>query len=193
MVLGLTGQYCAGKDTVAEILKKRGFIVIDEDALGHEALEKQVDQICAVFGTDILDDNNRIDRKKLGGLVFQNSELLIKLERIVHPWMVDRTEQLLKAGSKSDAVINAAILVKMNLHRFCDHVLLVRAPAFYRIIRALKRDRLTLIAIFRRIWAQRFLNMPPENVDMYTVWNCGNRQRIEHRVLMLVEQLYNQG
>ena len=69
IIAGLTGKYCAGKNTVAAMFEKRGFIHIDVDSLGHAALPEIKNEVVSHFGIEIL-DRDEIDRKKLGSIVF---------------------------------------------------------------------------------------------------------------------------
>ena len=145
MIIGLTGTSCAGKNLVSEVMEKKGFFVVDEDKLGHVALEMNVERLVEAFGEGILTDG-KVDRKKLGPVVFSSPEGLKTLEGISHPWMVKETERLCREAEKEGkvAVINAAILEKMNLHLLCDEVLVVDAPFDMRWARAQKRDGISL-------------------------------------------------
>ena len=70
-------------------------------------------------------------------------------------------------------MINAAVLFKMGLHRFCDLVICVQAPILKRLRRALARDRLSLLQVLRRIAAQKGI-CPKSNeydVDIYYIEN----------------------
>lgn len=73
IVAGLTGKYCAGKNTIAALFEQNGFIHIDVDKLGHAALPKIQDQLLSHFGEKILEDGV-INRKKLGSIVFSDPE-----------------------------------------------------------------------------------------------------------------------
>lgn len=141
MIIGLTGKSCAGKDEVASILSSFGFVIIDEDKLGHEALMANKDQLIRTFGTEIVTDGE-IDRKKLGAIVFSDKSQLEKLESISHPWMVKesrrRAEEIERKGG--NAVINAAILKRLGLDSICSQILYIDAPFEIRAKRAELRN-----------------------------------------------------
>ena len=141
MVIGLTGKSCAGKDEVASILSSLGFYVIDEDRLGHEALDANREALIATFGDAIL-TNGSVDRKKLGPLVFSDKDKLRLLEAISHPWMVSETVRRANdAEAKGlNAVINAAILKRLGLDSISDEILFVDAPFAIRAKRAEARN-----------------------------------------------------
>ena len=125
MIVGLTGRSCSGKDRVASLLDDR-FTVIDEDGLGHVALDANRDRIVEAFGEDILTEG-KVDRKRLGPKVFSSPEALKTLESISHPWMVEETLRECREAEKEGKipVINAAILEKMGFVEYCDEVILV--------------------------------------------------------------------
>jgi dephospho-CoA kinase len=189
MVVGVTGKYCAGKNLVTEVLSARGFVSIDVDRLGHQALEERKTEVVDAFGSAILSSSGEIDRRRLGAMVFADQHELSRLESITHPVMIAEVAETIKRGENRDFVVNAAILFRMGLHLLCDMVLWVEAPLPSRVARALQRDRLPLSEVIKRIWTQRKLSPQPfrKLVDIYNVRNSGNRNEIEASVLSLVE------
>ncbi len=200
MVIGITGKYCAGKNRVAEILARRGFTVVDVDRLGHDALVFERDAVVARFGAGVLTPEGRIDRRRLGALVFADVKERAALEAIVHPVMVAAVERLVgrrmdkrRGTGESDRAngrfaVNAALLFPMGLHRLCDLVLYVSASLPVRIWRALRRDRLSLLQVARRIWSQRQLSPQsfPESVDIEVVRNSGAAHGLEARLTAIL-------
>ena len=84
----LTGGIATGKSSVAKILKKYGYEVIDSDEIAHEALEIKQDEIVEHFGDRIL-DSGCISRPLLGRIVFSSQESKKTLEAILHPYIFD--------------------------------------------------------------------------------------------------------
>jgi dephospho-CoA kinase len=94
---GLTGGIASGKSTVASMLRDLGAHIVDADKIGHEMLlstSPAYPELVAAFGHGILDAAGRIDRKKLGPMVFSDPVKLQQLNRIVHPRIIERTGQL---------------------------------------------------------------------------------------------------
>jgi dephospho-CoA kinase len=90
---GLTGGIASGKTTVAGMLRDFGAYIIDADKIGHEMLRSTspaFPELVAAFGRGILDSAGRIDRGKLGPLVFADPAKLQQLNRIVHPRIIER-------------------------------------------------------------------------------------------------------
>jgi len=196
MIVGVGGKCCAGKDTLADVLKRAGYEEISVDALGHRALESRRDEVVREFGPGILASDSRIDRKALGRIVFSKTKARKALEAIVHPEMkrllaaeiAARTSEPARtsdpARSEVDIIINAALIFYMGLHTLCDLVVWVEASWFRRLLRARKRDGLTTLDILRRFWTQRHLgpHSYSESVDIHIVKNEGARERLEGRL-----------
>ncbi len=180
MTIGVTGKYCAGKDTLSRILSEYGFHVIDVDKIGHQVLSDMKEHVVEAFGKKILTGSGEVDRKKLGDIVFRNTGSRRKLEAIVHPEMVERV----RAAISTKTVINAALLFKMGLDRFCDSVICVRALLPIRLIRALKRDKLSPGGVLRRHLSQRGIcpKFPIRDVDIYSIRNRNNRKSLKRKV-----------
>jgi dephospho-CoA kinase len=196
MVLGLTGPYCAGKDAAARVLERRGFRVLDVDAIGHEALEERRDEAAAAFGPGVRRADGSVDRRALGRVVFADPVALARLEAIVHPAMVEKVRALAAAqrAAGRDVAVNAALLRHMGLDGACDAILEVRACFPVRLLRGLRRDRLGLVQVLRRMRSQRSgsrrLNSKSPGVDTYTVRNDrATTRRLELSVDRIVDRL----
>jgi dephospho-CoA kinase len=189
MVIGVTGKYCAGKNTVAGILKGYGFAEIDVDAVGHEVLEQETRAVTAEFGPSIIGPEGRIDRRRLGAVVFSRKRHMRRLENILHPPMKARIRRLVGAH-KNKCVINAALLFTMDLHRLCDFVIMVKARFFTRLLRAVHRDHLGFRQALQRFLAQGqiFTKLTQPGVDIYYVYNNGSERGLTARIAGLVEQ-----
>jgi dephospho-CoA kinase len=163
MLIGLTGGYCAGKNTVASILETRGWTCIDVDKLGHEAMEKARDAIVGRFGPGVVGPDGLLDRRELATIVFSDPVALADQEAIVHPLairlmnerIVRAEEVAAAAGHEALVCINAALLHRTGRIVSCDCVIEVRSPLLMRIARGAKRDGAGTGAAFRRIMRQK--------------------------------------
>lgn len=98
-VIAVTGSIGAGKSLVGNILEKRGYEVIDTDNVVHGLFENSAalrDAIVSRFGMEVLSSEGKIDRKKLGTIVFDNNGARKDLEGIVHPQVLQACELLLE-------------------------------------------------------------------------------------------------
>ena len=146
LVVGLTGGIACGKTTVAEIFKKFGAEVIDTDSLGHQLLKSDPsirEKLVSAFGNGILDGRGEIDRSKLGRLVFDNPDCLRILNEIIHPPIIELTnaeiKRKLSSGKNEVVVIDAALLIELNLMYMVDSVVLVCADEDTQVRRLIQR------------------------------------------------------
>ncbi|MCL2229815.1 MAG: dephospho-CoA kinase [Treponema sp.] len=190
MIIGLTGAYCSGKNHIASMLEKRGLPVLDVDKLGHKAIEMEKDRIIALFGNSFgeIHNENHLDRRLLGKIVYGNPEKLAALEAIVHPVANRLTEEWVNA-QKSHCVINAALLHRTTLIDRIERIILVKAPFFTRLMRAKRRDSLSFGEIWRRISSQKdfYAQYLSLNAEIYIVENpqrCGgfSERKPERRI-----------
>ena len=184
MIIGLTGKSCSGKDYVSHLFGEE-FVVIDEDKLGHVALDNNREKLVAAFGDSIITDG-RVDRKKLGPMVFSDKEKLEKLNSISHPWMVAETLSLCREAEREGkiAVINAAILEKMGFVPYCNEVVLVSSPYSERLKRAVMRDKITPEAFEKRDEKQKDIGatLSKEAVKVTNIINDGDKESLSRQV-----------
>jgi dephospho-CoA kinase len=185
MIVGITGNYCSGKSIASSIFQKHGYEVVDVDRVGHKVLEGRKQEIVRVFGRDIL-EAERIDRKRLGEIVFSDPVRKRKLEDIVHPEMVRVVREAVER--KSDVVINAALLIEMRLNNLCEFVIGLDVNDEVAIRRGMARDNLTREEAALRLQAQIPLKEKLHYVDK-VIENNGEKQDLEKRILELIRLL----
>jgi dephospho-CoA kinase len=125
--LGLTGGIASGKSSVAKILREQGFTVLDADALAHQLIEPgqpAYKEILAEFGAAVAPDGGRIDRSKLGAIVFADRSKLDRLNAIVHPRVRQSMEQKFaewqRSGDRDIVFVEAALLVEAGFEKNLD-------------------------------------------------------------------------
>jgi len=99
MIIGITGSIGSGKTTAAKIFSKYHYTRIDADEIGHELLKsnkKIKNKLITYFGNEIIGKNGNIDRKKLGGIVFNDKNELKKLNSIMHPLIINEIKNKIK-------------------------------------------------------------------------------------------------
>jgi len=140
-VIGLTGPIGSGKDEVAKLLKRRGAFIIDADRLGHGLYEGQTPlwhELVRAFGSRILMRGGKINRKKLGEIVFSDKKKLLLLNKFVHPRLRETIEKAVKELDDKLIVINAAVLKEIGLLPLVDEIWLVTAPQEIRLKRLVR-------------------------------------------------------
>jgi len=143
-VIGILGGICAGKSTVANEFAKLGCKVIDADKIAHELLEENAvrDKIVRLFGQTILGQENKIDHKKLAEIAFSNEQKLLLLNGIIHPFVLDRTEELIEQYQRENnvpaIVLDMPLLVEVGWQNHCEHLIFVDCDKKIRQERAKK-------------------------------------------------------
>jgi dephospho-CoA kinase len=145
LLVGLTGGLGAGKSSVARMLGRRGAVIVDADELAREALEPGTpgfEQVCDVFGRDVLDAEGRIDRRELAARVFADESKRRALESITHPEVFRLLAETVEAHRGTDHVVvfDAALVVETGFHEAVDVLVVVTAPEEDRVQRV-ARDR----------------------------------------------------
>jgi dephospho-CoA kinase len=147
-LVGLTGGVGSGKSTVAEMLRALGAEVVDADEASHAVYEPGTLGFAAVvreFGDDFVGEG-RIDRQRLGALVFRDADARHRLNAIVHPlvreWMAAKTAEAALRGAR--VVVQAVpLLFENGLERLFSTIVLVYANEELQVERLVKGRGLT--------------------------------------------------
>lgn len=143
-IIGILGGVASGKSTVAAEFARLGSKVIDADKIAHELLERNdvKEKVVSVFGKAILDTAGKIDRRKLGDIVFANRGKLSSLNKILHPLVLARTEQLIEQYNQENEVkaivLDMPLLLEVGWAKRCDKLIFVGCKRKLRVDRAKK-------------------------------------------------------
>lgn len=157
MIVGLTGGIASGKSTVSAYFIKRGVPVLDADALAKELTQPGAPGTAAIakaFGADFLEENGRLNRRKLAEHVFKSPERTAALNALLHPLI---QEELLRRAEENTApikIIDAPLLLESGLDAVCDKIIVVVCDLETRLRRAQARDGLSREEVLLRISRQ---------------------------------------
>lgn len=198
--IALSGGIASGKSTVASLLRLYGYYVICADEIAHKQLEFSVKEVVESFGKGILNVNTndstscesvRIDRQKLGAVVFTNKTARQKLESILHPKI--REEILLQAQAqeikKIPYFIDIPLFFETN-HYPISHSLLVYTTEDLQLARLQMRNGLDYKEALSRIESQ----IPLEHkraMASYVIENCGTLEELQSNVETYLRSLQN--
>jgi dephospho-CoA kinase len=139
-LIGLTGGAGSGKTTVAAMLRDLGAVVINADEAAHAVYEPGspgFDEVVREFGPDYVREG-RIDRARLGELVFKDADARHRLNTIVHPrireWMAARTAEAAIAGA-AIVVQDVPLIFENGLEWLFSTVILVYVPEHQQLTR----------------------------------------------------------
>lgn len=156
MIVGLTGGIGSGKTTVSNMFKALGVPVYNSD-IEAKALMNTSDSLRAsiivLLGSKAY-ENNKLNRKYVAEQVFSDSDLLDKLNKIVHPAVRADFKEWANKQSAAYVIQEAAVIFENNSQEFYDMVVLITAPIEERVKRVIRRDRATLKAIMERMQNQ---------------------------------------
>ena len=187
----ITGSIASGKSTVVNLLKERGFSVIDADVIAHEQLEICKGEIICEFGEQILDEAGKIDRKKLGAIVFNEPKKLKNLEQILHPKI--KAEILSKASQFEG--LGQVYFVDIPLffekkERYAEfkNVAVIYAPKELLLSRLMSRNALNLEDAKARVELQMGIE-EKRKMAKFVIDNSGDRENLELELEKFLKQI----
>lgn len=156
--IGLTGGIGSGKSTASSIMKEFGAYVFDADMEARKILETNEivqKELIAEFGSDILDPNNEIARKKLARVSFQDEENQSRLNAVIHPHIFEKIDERFSKISKQEDkyrffVLDGALIYESGADTHMDYVIVITSKLSHRLARIMERGTMTRDDFFKR-------------------------------------------
>ncbi len=183
-IIGLTGGIASGKSTVSETLRRLGVHIINTDQVAHEciALGKPAwSRIVEIFGREVLQENQQINRKYLGNIIFFNPEKRECLNSLLHPAILEETARQAREFAQNDPegmiVEEIPLLYEIHLEEKVkfDEIWVVWVDRECQIERLMVRDGCTLQEAEKRLEAQLPLAQKAARADV-VINNMGSRE-----------------
>jgi len=159
--VGLTGSIAVGKSFVLGVLAGLGCRVLDVDATARDVVEPGTPGMKAVvdaFGDDILNAAGKLDRAKLGAIVFADETKRLQLNSILHPFIIAAQDKQMREWEREDtksiAVVDAALMIESGGYRRFDKLVVVHCRPEVQLARLMTRDGLSRADAEQRIGAQ---------------------------------------
>ena len=152
-IIGLTGGIGSGKTTVAKLFEELGVPVYNSDLKAKKLMQNSKELRTAVI--DLLGKESyvlqKLNKKYIADKIFDDKELLQKLNAIVHPAVRQDFIKWAKRKSAPYVIQEAAILFENNSYMTFDKIILVKAPKEVRVQRVLTRDAISEKEILTRM------------------------------------------
>lgn len=159
-VIGLTGGIASGKTTVSNYLKRLGAMVLDADLVARQVVtpgQPAWYEIKETFGCEVFHADGTLDRAAMGRMVFFDSQVREKLNRIIHPRVTEtfrrQIRELGQNGVKA-VILDVPLLLETGMERMVDEVWVVAVDEATQLQRVMERDKLDEPAARARISAQ---------------------------------------
>jgi dephospho-CoA kinase len=179
-IIGLTGGIGSGKTTVAQMFKELGVPVYIADIEARKLTNSSKvikRKLIKLFG-DACYQDGVLDRKYVASKVFNDSELLGKLNSIIHPKVAAHFKRWLNKQQGAFCIKEAAILYENDGYKQCDLTILVVSPELERIRRVMARDQISEREVLARIKSQwsdekkrKLADIVIENIDLISTKN----------------------
>ncbi|MCC6804461.1 MAG: dephospho-CoA kinase [Anaerolineae bacterium] len=156
-VIGLTGNIAVGKSVVRQMLQHLGAYTIDADGLSHQAMmpgAPAYKPVIDMFGRFLLDEEGRINRARLGSVVFAMPEALSVLETIVHPVVNQAIVALVGRARQPVVVVEAIKLLETDLANMVDAIWVVDASLDTQLKRLIDKRKMSEEDARKRLFAQ---------------------------------------
>ncbi len=190
-VIGLTGGIGSGKSTVAKFLMEMGFLVYNSDTRAKELVNENNDlksKIVSLLGEKAYDNEGKYDRKYVADLVFNNKDLLEKLNSLIHPAVALDFAHWVHSQMAPLLFKETALLFELRLHEKTDASLLVTADDNIRMKRVMDRDGKTYREVENVMDKQMSEREKCRKAD-FIIYNNGNLEELESETKNIVEAI----
>jgi len=186
-VIGLTGNIACGKSVVASMLEDLGAKVIDADDIARSVVEPNEPawkEIVETLGKDVLNQDDTINRKKLGEIIFNDVEKRKILNDITHPKIIEKLRETVETHKNEKVevvIIEAALIVeKGGLTDLIESLIVVTSDEESQIERLTKRNGLSREEALSRINSQMPISEKALHAD-YIIDNSGTIDKTENQ------------
>lgn len=188
--IAITGNIGSGKSTVARFFKLLGIPVYNADLEARKFLSspKIIDEIVAVLGNQILDDQGQIIKTEMARIIFNDKDKLEAINEIIHPRVIaDYKEWSHKLNHPPFTLFESAIILERGLEKYFDAVIDVYCPVEIAVKRASNRDDVSEDLVRERLKNQMNSETKRDKADFVVFTN--DRQSIIEQALKIKSQI----
>jgi dephospho-CoA kinase len=191
MIIGLTGGIASGKNESSKYFKSLGFFIIDADIISSTFITKNkliFNKVSKICGEDILCLDGSLNKKKIANIIFLDNYKKGKIEKILHPLIINYIKKIIIKKKKKNFLINAPLLFESGLNKICDKVVFIWVPNDIQISRSMLRDGKNIDEIQNIIYSQ----MPTwKKLDLsdFVINNIGSKIELKNIINNLCKLL----
>ena len=192
-IIGITGGIASGKSIVTEFLRQQGYQVIDADQVVHELQEpgeRLYQALLSTFDSSILQEDGRLDRPKLGAMIFGNPELLEQSSQIqnqiIREELAGRRDLL--AETEDIFFMDLPLLFELQYEEWFDQIWLVDVTEKTQLSRLMSRNALSQEEAEKRIAAQLSLREKRKRADVL-IDNNGSLEATRQQIRDALQKL----
>ena len=148
--VGLTGSIAVGKSFVTSVLAELGCRVLDADQTAREVVMPGAAGLAAVvreFGEEVLAPDGTLDRAHMASIVFADEQKRLRLNQILHPFIIARQDEILREWEREDrngiAIVDAALMIESGGYRRFDKLIVVHCRPEVQLERLMLRNGLS--------------------------------------------------
>lgn len=190
-IIGITGGIGSGKSTVSELLEDAGYPVYYSDIRAKTIVNDNAElkqKIKELLGEKAYDENGFYDRKYVAETVFENEELLLKLNSLIHPAVKIDFEKWVSQQTSPFVFKETALLFELKLNKSCYKSLLVTADDNCRLKRVMDRDNKT----YREVETIMLRQMPEKDkvkLADYIIFNNDGLEELEQETKKILAEI----
>lgn len=166
--VGLTGGIASGKSTVAELFSELGIHLISADKISKELTAKNqtaYHEIVTHFGTEVLNTEDELNRKKLRDIIFTDPKERTWLEQRLHPLIRHKIKEAVDSCQAPYCIVEIPLLIDKQNYPYINRTLLVTAALQTQIKRIMQRDHSTKQQALAILAAQPDMDLRMQNAD----------------------------
>lgn len=186
----ITGLIASGKSTLAEILREEGFVVIDADKVNKKLIEEGgVNYLAIKNEADFKDafDGDRLDKNKLGQIIFKDPNKMEKLNSLTHKNIIREIEKEIKSVDEKTVFIEIPLYFQMKEKFENDGVILVTCRKDVQIKRLMARDKISESFARKKIESQDTLAYMVDNSDII-IDNSGDKEELKTKIKNMLDR-----
>ena len=194
--IGLTGGIGSGKSEVSKFFDLWGAYIFDADQEAKAIIDKNKiaqKEIIEEFGTDVVNKENKIEKKKLARIAFQDDFHQSKLNTIVHPYVFKKIDETFEKITKEDKnkifVVDAALIYESGADTHMDYVILVKSLLRYRTQRVLNNGEMSRDDFMKRVDLQ-WSDEDKEHLADYVIQNNADINTLEKESKKIFKTLF---